>query len=186
MSERQQHCGRMTTSPLNTGEREMPAIHAAEERTMLTGMLDWYREGVLLKVDGMDQHAATSSPLRSGTTAAGLVKHLALVEDSWFTDRLAGYGDPEPWVGAPFDQDPDWEFHSANEQPLGDVVDLYQAACARSRAVTADLDMDHAVVDERGRTITLRFVLVHLVEETARHLGHLDVLRELADGRTGE
>lgn len=86
----------------------------------------------------------------------------------------------------PFRSDPDREFHSANEQPLGDVVALYEASCTRSRAVTANLDMDHTAVDERGRTITLRFVLVHLVEETARHLGHLDVLRELADGKTGE
>lgn len=149
-------------------------------------MLDWYREGVLLKVDGMDQGAATTSPLRSGTTVAGLVKHLALVEDSWFTDRLAERGEPEPWVSAPFGQDPDWEFHSANEQPLAEVVDLYRQACERSRAVAGGLHLDHAAVEASGRTITLRFVFVHLVEETARHLGHLDVLRELADGRTGE
>lgn len=164
----------------------MPAIRAADERTMLTGMLEWYREGVLLKVDGMDQGLATTSPVRSGTTVAGLVKHLALVEDSWFTDRLAERGEPEPWVSAPFDQDPDWEFHSANEQPLAESVGLYSQACARSRAVTNILDLDHAVVDEHGRTITLRWVLVHLLEETARHLGHIDLLRELADGRIGE
>lgn len=176
----------MTTPPTDTGVRGMPAIHAADERTVLTGMLEWYREGVLLKVEGMDLGAATTSPLRSGTTAAGLVKHLALVEDSWFTDRLAGRGDPEPWASAPFDQDPDWEFHSASSQPLADVVDLYRAACDRSRAVTTALDLDHTALDEKGRTISLRFVLVHVLEETARHLGHLDILRELADGRTGE
>ncbi len=183
---RSHHARPMTSPPLDTGERAMPAIHAADERTTLTAMLDWYREGVALKIEGMDQQAATTSALRSGTTAAGLVKHLALVEDSWFTDRLAGRGDPEPWASAPFDDDHDWEFHSANHEPLADVVDLYATACERSRAVTADLDLGDTAVDETGRTISLRFVLVHLVEETARHLGHLDVLRELADGRTGE
>ncbi len=175
----------MNASPVDTGLREMPALHVADERTMLTGMLDWYREGVALKVGGMAQGAATTTPLRSGTTAAGLVKHLALVEDSWFTERLAQRGEVEPWASAPFDQDEDWEFHSANDEPLASVVDLYRAACGRSREVVAALELYHTV-DDRGRAISLRSVLVHLLEETARHLGHLDVLRELADGRTGE
>ncbi len=176
----------MTTPPLDTGLREMPAVYAADEHATLTGLLEWYRQGVALKVEGMDQVAAATSPLGSGTTAAGVVKHLALVEDSWFTDRLAGRGLPEPWASAPFEEDPDWEFHSAAEEPLADSLDLYRVACRRSRAVADELDLDRSALDERGRRITLRFVLVHLLEETARHLGHLDVLRELADGRTGE
>ncbi len=173
-------------APVDTGERAMPAIHAAAEPAMLTGMLDWYRAGVLSKVEGMGQRAATTSPLRTGTTAAGLVKHLALVEDSWFTHGLARRPEPAPWAQAPFQDDPDWEFHSANEQPLADSIALYRAACDRSRAVTADHSLDDTAVNARGRTFSLRFVLLHLVEETARHLGHLDLLRELADGRTGD
>ena len=171
---------------VDTGERAMPAVHAADERTMLTGMLDWYREGVLGKVEGMAQAAATRSPLRSGTTAAGLVKHLAHVEDHWFTHRVHAQPVAEPWASAPFDDDPDWEFHSASDEPLAHAVELYRAACARSRAVTQEHGLDDRATDARGRDVTLRFVLLHLVEETARHLGHLDVLRELADGRTGE
>lgn len=172
--------------PVDGGERAMPAIHTAGELGMLTGMLDWYREGVLAKVDGLGQRDAVTSPLRSGTTVAGLVKHLALVEDSWFTHGLAQQPEPEPWASAPFDDDPDWEFHSANDEPLADSVGLYLAACERSRAVTAAHALDDTAVNQRGRTFSLRFVLLHLVEETARHLGHLDVLCELADGRTGD
>ncbi len=176
----------MTPSPLDTGPREMPALHASDERAALTGMLEQYREGVVRKVEAMAQSATTSSPATSGTTAAGLVKHLARVEGAWVTRRLAGRGEPEPWASAPFDRDPDWDFHSANGEALSEVVGLYRAVCQRSRAVIAALDVDHTAVDERGWEISLRSVLVHLVGETARHLGHPDVLRELADGRTGE
>jgi catechol 2,3-dioxygenase-like lactoylglutathione lyase family enzyme len=172
--------------PVDTGEREMPPLHADPERQMLESMLDWYREGVLLKVDGMDQADATTTPLRSGTTVAGLVKHLALVEDSWFTHGLHQQPEPEPWASAPFHDDRDWEFHSAEHEPLEASVALYEQACARSRAVAAAHDLDDTAVNRRGQVFSLRFVLLHLVEETARHLGHLDVLRELADGRTGE
>jgi len=177
---------RGTPAPVDTGERAMPPIHAADERTMLTGMLDWYRAGVLAKVDGLRQEDAVTSPLRSGTTAAGLVKHLALVEDHWFTHGIGRQPLPEPWASAPFDDDEDWEFSSAASEPLEVGVGLYREACERSRAVTARLDLDAVASNERGREFTLRFVLLHLVEETARHLGHLDALRELADGTTGE
>ncbi len=173
-------------APVDTGERAMPALHAAPEREMLTMMLDWYREGVVRKVEGMRQADAVTSPVRSGTTVAGLVKHLALVEDSWFTHRMHQQPEPEPWASAPYDDDPDWEFHSANAEPLEASVALYRAACDRSRDVTAAHALDDTFVDGRGRAVTLRFVVLHLVEETARHLGHLDVLRELADGGTGE
>ena len=173
-------------APVDTGEREMPPVHAADERAMLTAMLDWYREGVLRKVEGMAQADAVSSPLRSGTTAAGLVKHLALVEDSWCTHRFAGRPEPEPWASAPWDDDRDWEFTTARDEPLEHAVDLYRAACERSREVAAAYALDDTATSERGREFSLRWVLLHLVEETARHLGHLDLLRELADGRTGE
>lgn len=173
-------------APVDSGERALPPVHTSDERTMLIGMLDWYRDGVVAKVAGLPQVAASHSPLRSGTTVAGLVKHLALVEDSWFTIELAGRPEPEPWASAPFDDDRDWEFHSAAGEPLEDSVALYEAACARSRSVTTAYDLDHTATNARGREFSLRFVLLHLIEETARHLGHLDVLCEQADGRTGD
>ena len=170
---------------VSTGERHYPPVETADERTLLTRMLDWYREGVTAKVAGIQQHHAVE-PLPSGTTAAGIVKHLAFVEDHWCTRVVAGRPLPEPWASAPFDVDPDWEFHSASEEPLDASAELYRQACERSRVATADVALDATTTDERGREYALRFVLLHLVEETARHLGHLDVLRELADGTTGE
>ena len=161
-------------------------MRTADERDMLDDMLDWYREAVLRKVSSVDSRVARSTPLRSGTTIAGLVKHLALVEDSWFHDRFAGRPEAEPWASAPWDDDADWDFHSALGDEFADVVDLYRAACARSRSATADRGLDEPAAAAGSRPFNLRFAYVHLIEETARHLGHLDILREYLDGSTGE
>lgn len=174
-------------APGPSSEREFPPLMTADERTMLTAMLEWYREGVLLKVAGMHEADAVARRLRSATTPAGLVKHLAVVEDVWFTQRFAQQPMPEPWAGVSWDDNPDWEFHSARSEPLEETVALYQAACERSRAVVAAAESVEATVKVNPEwEVSLRYILLHMVEETARHLGHLDVLRELADGTTGE
>jgi len=172
--------------PVDTGERAMPPLGTAGEADLLSGVLDWYREGVLAKVEGVSPTNAAARPLRSATTIAGLVKHLALVEDSWFTDRFAGATEPEPWASAPWDDDRDWEFTTGATDALAEVVGLYRAACDRSRAVVAGRSLDDTAARGGSHPFTLRFALVHLIEETARHLGHLDILRELLDGTTGE
>jgi uncharacterized damage-inducible protein DinB/predicted enzyme related to lactoylglutathione lyase len=174
--------------PADTGgDQPFPdGLQTADERRMLADMLDWYREAVVRKVTGVDARVARTTPLRSGTTIAGLVKHLALVEDSWFHDRFAGHPDPEPWASAPWDDDTDWDFHSANTDDFAEVVELYRTACDRSRAATAGRHLDEQAAAAGSRPFTLRFAYVHLIEETARHLGHLDILREYLDGSTGE
>jgi uncharacterized damage-inducible protein DinB len=171
---------------VDTGERSAPEGRAEGPRAQLTAMLDWYRAGVVLKVTGLDAVHAATSPVRTGTTIIGVVKHLALVEDSWCTVRFAGLAMPEPWASAPFDDDPDWEWHSARGDDLPAVVGLYQQACARSRAAVAGKDLDAPAIADEGRPFTLTWALLHLVEETARHLGQMDVLRELLDGAVGE
>ena len=152
---------------------------------MLTGLLDWYREGVHKKLEGLSPEHASAVPFRSATSIAGVVKHLAAVEDVWFTARFAGRPWPEPWGSVDWEADPDWEFHSATSDTLEALVALYDAACARSRSVAAEHDLDETVDDTRRGPFSLRFVLVHMIEETARHLGHLDILREHLDGATG-
>lgn len=174
-------------APSDTGsDQPYPeGIRTATERDLLDGMLDWYREAVLRKIDGVDAHVARTSPLRSGTTIVGLVKHLALVEDSWFHVRFAGEPEPDPWASAPWEDDNDWEFHSAADDDLATVIALYRAACHRSRAAAAGRELDDFSADT-DRPLALRFAYVHLIEETARHLGHMDILREYLDGSTGE
>src|SRR4051794_34554993 len=103
-------------------ERPLPEIRAVDERTMLAGMLDWYRDGVLAKVSGLTDEQAKQRIVPSASTLIGMVKHLAGVEDSWFHDRFAGLPEPEVWQGVDFDLDPDWDFTSAQDDTLADVV----------------------------------------------------------------
>ena len=162
---------------------------AADERTTLVEFVEFHRATVLNKIAGLTHEQLNRALVPSGTTMAGLVKHLALVEDSWFTDRLLGAPLPEPWASAPFDDDVDWDFHSAHLDTPEELAVLYGAACERSRAAVAaiaDLDTRTAVPTSSGEVVNLRWILVHMVEEIARHNGHLDLLRELTDGATGE
>jgi hypothetical protein len=164
----------------------------ADELTTLTQFLEFHRATVLEKVDGLTRDELNRRAVpTSALTLAGLVKHLAFVEDDWFQVRLLGQPDPEPWASAPFADDPDWEFHSAHLDDPTDLVALYQAACERSRAAVArvggDLDALSVAHDRHtGGPYSLRWILVHMVEETCRHNGHIDLLREAIDGSVGE
>ncbi len=164
--------------------RPFPTVRMADERVLLVELLDWYRAGIVHKVDGLDDEQARRSLVASPTTISGILKHLTLVEESWFVDRFAGRGLGEPWSSVDWESDPDWEFRTARDDRLADLVAEYQSACARSREITDGAALDD-VSASSNRPFTLRFVLVHMIEETARHLGHLDILREQIDGVTG-
>lgn len=172
-------------------ERIEPAF-IVDERTMLRQFLDYHRQTFLLKIEGLDRAQLGRTVASSTLTLAGLAKHLAFVEDIWMQERFLGLDKLEPWSSAPFADDPDWEFHSALHDEPGDLVDLYTAACDRSRSAEASapsLDTRSAVpVPDvaTGSHISLRWILLHLIEETARHNGHADLLREAIDGVTGE
>ena len=158
---------------------------------MLTGYLDYHRATLLWKVSDLTQEQmATAALPTSSLTLAGIVKHLALVEDAWFTERFAGQPIPAPFTDVDWDADPDWEFRTAAFDSTEWLVRRYQEACERSRAVgdaAASLDAESKQPrSQRGKPFTLRWVLMHLVEETARHNGHADLLREAIDGASGE
>ena len=165
-------------------DRDYPHIRTEPEKSMLVGMLDWVREGVMLKSGGLTDQQASRRLVASDSTIVGIIKHLAFAEDIWFTERFANEGFPEPFGSAPFDEDPDWEFHSASDDGLEACLALYVASCARSRSITERFDLDD--LGDHGRMpFTLRFALNHMVTETARHLGHIDILREQLDGGVG-
>jgi uncharacterized damage-inducible protein DinB len=154
---------------------------------MLTGFLDYHRATLLWKASGLTQQEMATPLPSSELTIAGLVKHLALVEDSWFTERFAGQGEGV-WAGIDWDADRDWEMHSAVHDTPEQLLELYREACERSRRVTtaAELDQRSIVPSRSGEHFTLRWILLHLIEETARHNGHVDLLREAIDGVSGE
>jgi uncharacterized damage-inducible protein DinB len=169
--------------------RVEPALQGSEAE-LLRGFLDYQRATFVQKIDGLDRVQFGRRIASSDLTLAGLTKHLALVEDSWFHDRFLGLGEPEPWAGAPFDDDPDWEFHSALDDEPESLVRLYEAACDRSRRAVdgaQSLDQLSAQADRRtGERFNLRWIMLHVIEETARHNGHADLLREAIDGAVGE
>lgn len=154
----------------------------ADERAVLEAFLDFHRGIVLRKVRGLADGDARRRLVPSATTLAGLLKHLALIERNWFPVLL----DPAPGEVFPTtEEDAAASFAVAEGETLGALVEAYERACARSREVAARFPLEHVVPHPQLGEVSLRWILVHMVEETARHAGHADILRELTDGETG-
>ena len=159
------------------------------ELGQLAQLIDLQREIILHKTEGLRrEHLAQPLP-PSTLTLAGLLNHLALVEDWWFSVRFRGLPEAEPWASVNWEDDPDWEFRTAAGMEPEDLRQRYRDACARSRqAVEEAGDLDRLSVRTRsdGRHWDLRWVLLHMIVETARHAGHADLLREAVDGSVGD
>ncbi len=180
----------MTTDPKVTPSRpdDLPAGPSAswDERTVLFTLLNYARGTVHAKCAGLSDSDARRAPLPGSplTTISGLVSHLRWVEHSWLEVILLGGEDRGPWT----EDDPDREMRIATEIPLAELLADYSDSCTRYRELVAPLDLDtpsRGHLDWRSEPVTLRWILGHLIEETSRHNGHIDILRELADGVTG-
>jgi uncharacterized damage-inducible protein DinB len=170
---------------------DLPELNfLADERTTLVEMLDYYRMTLLHRSWILDQTqlATRLKGHPSDLTIGGLMLHMALVEDIWFTRRLKGLDEPEPWASAPFDDDPDWEMHIAASWTPAQIRAQFLESVARSEQITtATESLDEITVlghPVRGEHWNLRWILVHMIEEYARHCGHADLLREAIDGVT--
>jgi len=163
---------------------------SGSERDLLTAFLDFQRATVLLKTEGLTAEQLSVTLPTSTLTLAGLLNHLALVEDSWFPVRFAGQPDSPLWADVDWDADPDFEFRTATDLAPEELRARYADACDRSRAVVAATpsldDLSVGTSSRTGNRWDLRWVLLHMIEETARHAGHADLLREAIDGSTGE
>jgi hypothetical protein len=156
-------------------DRRTPFIEAGERET-LVAFLDYLRESVIVKVSGIDDDALRRPLVPSGTCLLGLVKHLTMVEIAWFPFSFAG---ADVWV-------PSGELEPADT--TASVLDGYRASIAESAeivAAAADLDQLCVRAAFAPDRMSLRWVLVHMVEETGRHAGHADILREQLDGKIG-
>lgn len=178
---------------MTTPERTDPPLRA-DEATTLLAFLDYHRDTFRSKVAGLDsaQLAATLAP--SPMTLGGMMKHLALVESNWLSARLMGRPEVEPWASVDWAADEDWDWHSAAHDSPEELRALFDESVAASDAIVAEalatdgLDHESAIVSNvegEGR-FSLRWILVHLIEEYARHNGHADLIRESIDGLTGE
>jgi uncharacterized damage-inducible protein DinB len=154
----------------------------ADEKTQLSAVLDWYRDNLVRKVEGLDRDAATRRLVPSMTTLLGIVKHLAYVERGWFQITFLGRQLWRPSNGG----DDDAEFRIEDGETVDDVLTLYQQEVSRSREIVAGATLDDHAKREKRRNYTLRWILVHMIEETSRHVGHADILREQTDGASGE
>jgi hypothetical protein len=160
--------------------REEPTTGPGKD--MLLAVLDNNRAIMEWKLDGLARDQAIRSVVPSGTSLLGMVKHLAYVERWWFDDFFAGNGVEYPWS----EEDPDADFRIEDGETIESVIALYEAAIARSKEITADATMDDLSVRERnGERRSLRWIVTHMIEETARHAGHADIVRELIDETTG-
>jgi hypothetical protein len=161
-------------------------LFAVDERHTLVTFLDYYRSVLLRKAAGLTAEQLAVSIPPSPLTLGGLLKHMALVEDDWFSSNWQGREDVEPWSNVDWEADRDWDFHSAANDSPAELLALYEAAVERSRAAIADSHDLSATVESRGRVISLRWILVHMIEEYARHCGHADLIRESIDGQTDD
>jgi uncharacterized damage-inducible protein DinB len=166
---------------------------AGDETATLLGSLERQRATLAWKCGGLDAAGLRATLAPSSITLGGLLKHLALVEDDYFSRRLLGRELGPPWGTVDWDADPDWEWRSAAEDTPEQLMALWQDAVARSRsAVTealADGGLDRlatGITDPRGESPSLRRILIDLIEEYARHVGHADLIRESVDGLVGE
>lgn len=169
------------------GRPFMP-LSGSEVETLL-GFLDYQRATLEWKCRGLDDDQLRSPLHPTDMTLGGLLKHLARVEDIWFSEVVAEGELPEPWTSMPWSAE--WE--SSHQDTGEELRRLWAERVARSRDVVADqlragdgaLDATHPAWGGRGRP-SLRWVLVHMIEEYARHNGHADLLRQAIDGETGE
>ena len=166
-----------------------PAAHrvkeprSGDERAMLEGWLEWHRQTLLTKCAGLTaDQLKTAAVEPSNLTLLGLIRHMSEVERGWFRINAAG-------------QSLDY-LHSDDDNPDGDFDDVakadaeadhatYLAELDAARAAVAGLPLDHEFTSERGTTISVRWVYLHMIEEYARHNGHADLLRQRIDGQTG-
>ncbi|MET7311747.1 DinB family protein [Streptomyces sp. NPDC005571] len=151
----------------------------------MRALLEW-------KCGNLDQAGMRVTLGPSSLTLGGLVKHMAYVEDTYFSEMLLGQEEGGPWGAIDWDANPDWDWKSAAEDTPEQLFTLWHEAVARSRVLVekalAEGGPDHSgkFVNRRGESPNLRYVLVTMIEEYARHVGHADLIRESVDGLVGE
>jgi hypothetical protein len=165
---------------------------AGDETATLLGALEREREIFAWKCGGLDEAGLRATLGPSTITLGGLIKHLALVEDEYFSNRLLGRAPGPPWNTVDWDADPNWEWRSAAGESPDQLMALWQGAVARSRSAVSDalardgLGQLASHKTSRGESPSLRRILIDIIEEYGRHNGHADLIRESVDGLVGE
>ena len=174
--------------------RTDPPLAGSEAET-LTAFLDYHRETLRLKTAGLDAAQLDQRLAPSTMTLGGLLKHLAYVEDWWLNQVYADNPPPEPWASADWRADGDWEWHSAAQDSPDQLRGLHEEMVAASDRIVREALAHPGAMEslsrrtfrsDPSRRFSLRWILVHLIEEYSRHNGHADLLRESVDGQVGD
>jgi len=166
---------------MTTDDRPEPP-YLGDETGTLAGFLDFHRATLLWKIEGLDDEQLRRPMVPSGTSLLGMVKHLAYVERWWFQQVWAGREATYPFT----DEDPDADWRVEPSETTADILALYRGECDASREIVAAAASLDEVAHHPRRKLSRRWILVHMIEETARHNGQADILREQLDGVTGE
>ena len=165
---------------------------AGDEAATLLGSLERQRATLAWKCGGLDADGLRARLEPSAITLGGLLKHLALVEADYFSMRVLGRDPGPPWNAIDWDADPDWEWRSAADDTPEQLITLWRDSVARSRSIVAEVLTDGGLdqlaqhTTPSGESPSLRRILIDLIEEYARHVGHADLIRESVDGLVGE
>lgn len=173
---------------LTSDAPELPAENRnADEATTLLDMLGFYRVVLVRKSWGLSPEQLQASPLPSTLSLARLLSHMAFVEDHWFHHCLGGHPVTQPWVDLDFETDADAEMALGEQLPYSALLELLATSIDRSNRVVAEADgLDTTGRGELGDGVSLRWILVHMIEEYARHVGHADLIREAIDSQTDD
>jgi uncharacterized damage-inducible protein DinB len=155
--------------------------YTADEKTTLLAALQSHRDVMLWKLEGLADEQQRRPMVPSGTSLLGLVKHLANAEYGWFCETFGRPTEPLTDISP----DPAADLRAAVGESTEEIVAFYRRAWAAADAAIEELALDETGTAYTGRTVSLRWVLVHMIEDTVRHAGHADILRELLDGGTG-
>jgi uncharacterized damage-inducible protein DinB len=169
-----------------TGYELVEPPHLAGESDTLGGFLEFMRSCVPRKLAGLSPEQIRTPLPPSSLTLGGVVNHLAYCERWWFASVLAGEHHTYPWTGVEAD-DPDIDLRVPDGATAESLIELYLAECDRSRAIQARYALDASSEGRhRGEQYSARWIMTHLIEETGRHLGQMDLIRESIDGQVGE
>ena len=152
------------------------------EKESLQIALDRHRDVVLWKLEGLDDEQLRRPMTPTGTNLLGLVKHLASVEYGWFCQTFGREMDLLPSVAA----DSAADMAATPDETTADIIAYYGRARAAADRAIDEVGLDETGTSWSGNTVTLRWVLIHMIEDTCRHAGHLDIVRELIDGAVGD
>lgn len=163
-----------------------PPDFVGDERTLLAGFLRWQRETLEAKCAGLTPAQMAARVVEPSTISLlGLVRHMARVEQGWF--RQCVEGEPvAPHYRGPGNVDGEWDDAAGTVECVEEAFARWRAECASSDEILAAQALDDTFVDNGGGTWSIRALVLHMIEEYARHLGHADLLRERIDGRLGE